>query len=154
VSVYGAFSKRLVRHAPGVARLMSQAHTAAIRASGGRLTPRFMGMPLLTMTTVGRKTGKQRETPMLFMRDGDDYVVVASNAGADRPPAWYFNATAAGRARVSVRGQAEAVTVREATATERERLWPELDAQYAGFGQYRSWTSRDIPILVLTPVSG
>jgi deazaflavin-dependent oxidoreductase (nitroreductase family) len=151
MNLYATLSTRLVKYAPRAGRLLSRAHTAAIRASGGRLTPRFLGMPLLTLVTVGRKTGKRRETPMLFMRDGEDYVVVASNAGDHKSPAWYLNATAAGRAEVSVRGTVTEVGVRDATDAERERLWPELEARYQGFAQYRAWTAREIPIVILSP---
>ena len=110
-----------------------------------------MGLPVLVLSTVGRKSGRLRHSPVFFVEEDGAYAVVASNAGSHRTPAWYLNATAAGSADVMLSGRVFPAEVREASAEERERLWPRLDALYEGYERYRGYTDREIPIVLLTP---
>ncbi len=141
----------MVRRTPALSRGLGALHAQIHRLSGGRLGNGFVGAPLLILRTTGRKTGKIRETPMIYLRDEGGYVIAASNAASDRSPAWFHNLIAAGGAEVVVRGRVTAVSAREADAAERERLWPLMDALYDGFSRYRQMTGRTIPLLVLRP---
>jgi len=107
------------------------------------------GMRILLLTSVGRRTGHQRIAPLLFVEDGDRFVVVASNAGDDRDPAWWLNLEANANARVQVRGEHYDVLARRADTEEEERLWPRLIEAYAPYRDYRRRTGREIPIVLL-----
>jgi len=132
-------------------RTLGRAHLLVQRASGGRLLSRVAGMPVLLLTTTGRKTGKPRTTPLTYFRDGDDYVVIASNGGEDAPPRWWLNLQADPRASVRLDGRTVSVVAREAPPDVRERLWPQITATYAGYARYERRTSRRIPVVLLTP---
>lgn len=84
--------------APG-AHAFSQLHAALFKLSGGRFGRRWSGVPVLVLITVGRKSGRRRETPVVYMRDGDDLVVLPAAAGSDRTPAWWLNLQADPHAR-------------------------------------------------------
>jgi deazaflavin-dependent oxidoreductase (nitroreductase family) len=132
-------------------RAAGRAHATVYRASRGRVLGRIAGMPVLLLTTAGRRTGKPRTTPLTFFRDGDDLVVVASNGGADRAPGWSLNLRRNPRAVVAI-GTAEVpVTARTASAAERARLWPEIVATHDGYAAYQRRTARRIPVVILTP---
>lgn len=111
------------------------------------------GMQILLLTSVGRRTGHQRITPLLFIEDGDTFVVVASNAGDDRHPGWWLNLQTTPQARVQVRGDHHEVVARRADPNEAERLWPALVEAYRPYEDYRRRTDRDIPIVLLERVS-
>lgn len=129
----------------------TKGHVALYRASGGRLGTRFRGAPVLLLNHVGRKSGASRTTPLMYLRDGDDLVLVASNGGARAHPAWFHNITAAGDATVQVGGESCAVAVHTASDGERARLWPELVGIYSSYEDYQLKTERQIPVVVLTP---
>ena len=111
------------------------------------------GDRLLLLTTVGRRSGEERITPVMYHRDGDRYVVVASKGGAPDHPAWYRNLTANPLARVEVGAETGTETfevrAREAEGEERERLYAERVAIAPGFGEYTRMTSRQIPVMIL-----
>jgi len=130
---------------------MGKTHLVVHRLSRGRLLGRVAGMPVLLLTTTGRRSGKPSTTPLTFFRDGADLVVIASNGGSDRPPAWSLNLQRNPRAVVRIGTGELAVTARTATAEERERLWAEITATYAGYARYQQRTARRIPVLLLTP---
>ena len=109
----------------------------------------LVGMPVLLLTTTGRKTGKQRTTPLTFLHDGADLVLIASNGGADRPPDWWLNLQHNPRAVVQVGRGKSTVTARTASADERARLWPVITAAYAGYAKYQQKTIRQIPVVLL-----
>ena len=120
--------------------------------SGGRLKRSFLfaaGQPVLALTTTGRKSGAKRSTVIACMPDGDDLVVVPSNAGQDRPPAWWLNLQADPQAEVDFRGEHRVVRARPASVEEVGRLWPRILEQYSGFEQYRRMTNREIPVVIL-----
>jgi F420H(2)-dependent quinone reductase len=108
-------------------------------------------MPVLLLTTRGRRSGKPRTTPLTFFRDGANLVVIASNGGADRPPDWSLNLEQNPRAVVKIGTDELAVQARTASTEERERLWVEITATYSGYARYQKKTARQIPVLILKP---
>ena len=150
--VYTRISPRLA-HKPG-ATPASRAHAWLIRRSGGRLGTRFLsGSRLLVLRTTGRRSGQPRESPMVYIEDGDIAVVCASNAASERPPAWWLNLQAQPDAEALVRGQWRRVRAREATEEERARLWPQLQASYEGFDHYQALATRALPVVMLEPAA-
>jgi len=130
---------------------MSKTHLLIHRLSRGRLLGRVAGMPVLLLTTTGRRTGKPHTTPLTFFRDGANLVVIASNGGADRPPDWSLNLQQNPRAVVKI--GTDKLTAQASTASPevRERLWPEITATYSGYARYQQKTARQIPVVILTP---
>jgi deazaflavin-dependent oxidoreductase (nitroreductase family) len=110
-------------------------------------------MPVLLLTTTGRRSGKARTTPLTFFRDGTDLVVIASNGGTDRPPGWSLNLQQTPRAVVQIGTDKLVVTARPASEQQRERLWSVITATYAGYARYQERTTRRIPVVLLTPES-
>lgn len=130
---------------------LSKAHLVIQRLSRGRLLGRVAGMPVLLLTTTGRRSGKARTTPLTFFQDGNDFVVIASNGGSDRAPDWWLNLQHDPRAVVEIGREELTVTARNAPAEQRERLWVEITATYSGYAKYQSKTARRIPVVLLTP---
>ena len=120
-------------------------------ATRGRV--RFsLAMPSALLTHRGAKSGIERTTPMLYFTDGDDVVLIASNGGAPRHPAWLHNVRANPEVGLSTDGRAEPYTAREADGAERERLWREATRMYPSFEKYRRRAgSRRIPVVVCSP---
>ena len=135
---------------------MSKLNTWAYKATGGRLGSKWRGgsnrfsapPPVGILTTIGRKSGEPRESPLLFLREGDRIVLVASQGGRATNPMWYLNIRANPKVTFQIRGEKLALTAREATDAERDEYWPKLDAIYPDFQNYRSYTDRKIPILI------
>ncbi|MFN0145420.1 MAG: nitroreductase family deazaflavin-dependent oxidoreductase [Dehalococcoidia bacterium] len=117
----------------------------------GRIGGTMRGGPVLLLKTTGRTSGKTRELPLIYIEDGENLVVVASNGGAPDHPSWFKNLVANPVANARTRAGERAVTARVASDAERDRLWPRLDAMYAGYSAYRAKTGREIPIVVLEP---
>jgi deazaflavin-dependent oxidoreductase (nitroreductase family) len=105
----------------------------------------------LVLHTTGRKSGQHRQTPLSFTRDGDAYVVIASNGGSPRPPDWYLNLQADDHVEVEVDGKRQPVTASTATGDDRERLWRQAVSSFAGYNGYQARTQREIPVVRLTP---
>jgi deazaflavin-dependent oxidoreductase (nitroreductase family) len=105
----------------------------------------------LLLTTTGRKSGKTRTTPLLYLRDGADIAVVASNGGSDSAPAWWLNLRATPAAHIELGRHKIPVTARKASQEERDRLWPAFTAGYNGYEKYITRTSREIPVVILEP---
>ncbi|MEU8899750.1 nitroreductase family deazaflavin-dependent oxidoreductase [Nocardia sp. NPDC048505] len=133
-----------------IQRLIMNVSAAVYRRSGGKLLGSVKGAPVLILSTVGRKTGKTRTTPVLYLQDGARYLVVGSYAGAPTDPAWVHNLRAQPAAEITVGEQTFPVTATELTAAEAEPLWPRLDAMYAGYADYRTKTDRAFPVFALT----
>jgi deazaflavin-dependent oxidoreductase (nitroreductase family) len=131
-------------------RAMSRTHGAVYRASGGRLLGRVAGMPVLLLTTTGRRSGTPRTAALTYFRDGADLVVVGSFGGSDMPPGWWLNLQRDPRASVLIGGTTSGVTARAATAEEYDRLWPLVTTTHPGYARYQERTSRPIPIVLLT----
>jgi deazaflavin-dependent oxidoreductase (nitroreductase family) len=126
-------------------------HVALYRLTGGRIGGRVYGAPVLLLTARGRKTGKARTTPLLYLQDGDRLVVVASKGGAPRHPAWFLNLAANPEVTVERGRERLAMRAREADDEERARYWPQVVAMYPGYEKYQQKTSRRIPLVVLEP---
>jgi deazaflavin-dependent oxidoreductase (nitroreductase family) len=132
-------------------RLITVCHRFLLRVSKGRLGTSIGGISMLLLENVGRKSGAKRITPLLFVEDSGRYVVVASNGGDDRNPAWWLNLQARPDAAVTVRGKRVEVKAHRAGPDETEVLWPRLEAAYKYYAEYRRRTDRDIPIVILEP---
>ena len=136
---------------PVLGRLM-RGHAAVYRATGGRLGARVPGLPsILLLDHVGARSGKGRTTPLVYMPDGDDLLVVASKGGHPQDPAWMHNLRAHPDTEVQVGGKRLKVHAREATPDERRRLWPKAAAYNPHWVRYRKRTSREIPLVLLEP---
>jgi len=136
-----------------VIRLMSVANVWLFRASRGRLGAKFLGgAPVLLLTTKGRKSGEPRTAPVLYLRDGERLVVVASKGGFSHHPAWYLNLAASPDVEVEIGDTRERRRARVVSGAEKEALWPKLVAMYRDFQQYQDRTERDIPVVVLEKV--
>jgi len=125
----------------------ARSRTAPPVRGGAVATPPPVGI----LTTIGRKSGEPRDSPLLYLREGDRIVVVASQGGRDTHPMWYLNLVANPQVKFQVRGEKLRLTAREATDAERDEYWPKLDAMYPDFANYRSYTDRKIPIVICEP---
>jgi deazaflavin-dependent oxidoreductase (nitroreductase family) len=128
-------------------------HGWVYRRSGGRLLGRMGGQPVLLLQTTGRRSGRTRTTPVQYLAEGDTFVVVASNAGAARPPAWYLNLRANPHARIRVGARNIDVRAQEAAGQERVALWRRLTAGNRYLGRAASKARRDLPLLALVPAT-
>lgn len=109
------------------------------------------GVPVCLLTHTGRRSGRLFTTPLLFLREGDRVVVVASQGGLPRHPQWYLNVRVHPEVTVQVRDEVRPMCARTATPEERAALWPRLVELYADFDTYQSWTDRVIPVVVCEP---
>jgi deazaflavin-dependent oxidoreductase (nitroreductase family) len=132
-------------------RFMSKLHVLLYRLTGGFLGGRVSGLPVLLLTHKGRKTGALYTTPLMHLRDGERYVVIASNAGAAKDPLWWSNLEADPDARVQVRRQIVPVKARPAGGEERARLWEAAKQAWSGYAEYEKATTRQIPVVILEP---
>jgi F420H(2)-dependent quinone reductase len=132
-------------------KLLTDGNVWAYRLSGGRLGGTFDGAPVLLLHHVGRRSGDRRVTPLLYLPDGDDLVIVASMGGTPKNPAWFHNLTAAPDTEVEVGRERRAVRAEVADAGEKARLWPRLVELYPAFATYQARAPRDIPVVVLRP---
>jgi len=143
-----------MRLRPAAIRAMGRSHRAVYRLTGGRLLGRVAGMPVLLLSTTGRRSGRARTTPLTYFEAGDDLAVVASNGGEDRPPSWWLNLQHDPRASITIGRLSEPVTARAASGEERARLWPTITTAYPGYAAYARRTSRSIPVVLLTRAGG
>jgi len=132
-------------------RMAKVIHPLVIRVSRGRLGWRFVGMPVLVLTTTGRKTGKPRATPLSAIEDGGHIYVIASKGGDDRHPAWYLNLVATPEVSVQRQGRTEPMLARVLTPEEKVQVWPVVTRTYKGYGDYQKKTDREIPVVELVP---
>jgi F420H(2)-dependent quinone reductase len=145
----------LVDRSWGVLRHLVGAHTVAYRATGGLIGHRVPGAPpMLLLDHIGAKSGKVRTTPLAYLADGDDVVLVASKGGHPRHPAWFHNLMANPETTIQVGSERRAVFARVADDQERARLWPEVVELYGGYQGYQERTDREIPLVVLEPRGG
>jgi deazaflavin-dependent oxidoreductase (nitroreductase family) len=132
--------------------IVPRVNIALFKQTGGRVGGRFFGAPVLLLHHVGRKSGQKRVSPLIYVADGDDLVLVASKGGAERNPAWFHNLVAAGEAEVELPGgERRRVRARLADDAERERLWPRCVEVYRPYASYQRSTDRRIPLVILTP---
>ena len=134
-----------------IERITSRLHRNIYRRSRGRRggTVGSNKRPVALLHTTGRRTGEEREWPVIYLRDGDRIIVVASNGGRDHHPAWYFNLRADPRCVVQLGGDRISVVARDAHPVERAELWPRLVAMYPAYEDYAAGTTRVLPVVVL-----
>jgi deazaflavin-dependent oxidoreductase (nitroreductase family) len=138
------------RFKPRTIRSIGRLHAWLWRLTRGRFVDAVGAAPFLLLTTKGRKTGRLRTTPVLYLEDGSDLVVVASFGGNDMHPAWYLNLKECPEAEVVIRGERRRVIAREITSEKKELIWRGLVKLYPQFEIYQQRTSREIPLLRLT----
>jgi deazaflavin-dependent oxidoreductase (nitroreductase family) len=131
--------------------LITALHRFVYRASGGWIGGWLPGQRFLLLTTTGRRTGRERTMPLLYVPDGGRFVVVGSNGGDDRPPAWWLNLQAVPEACVQAGRERRRVRARQAHGAELADLWARLEQSYRYYADYRRRTSREIPVVVLEP---
>jgi F420H(2)-dependent quinone reductase len=134
-------------------RLAGRAQSVLVDVTRGRVGGRQGGAPVMTLTTVGRKSGERRSTAVIYGRDGERLVVIGSNTGSERTPAWALNLEANPEAEIVIGGDRRHVSARLVGGEEeRERLWDEMNAIYGGFGIYTGRTDRQFKVFVLDEV--
>jgi F420H(2)-dependent quinone reductase len=149
----GTFGRRYTRRDARLQKIVTDIHIALYRLSGGRIGGTLLQMPMLLLTTWGRKTGKLRSAPLLYLPIDGEFVLVASNGGAQKHPTWYLNLEARPEAIVQIGPVRERAQARTASETERARYWPLLLRIYPTYAEYQRKTDRPIPLVVLTPTS-
>jgi len=129
--------------------LFGDEHVRQYEATGGKIGHDWNGASCLILRVKGRKTGTLRKFALIYGRDGDDYVLVASKGGAPDHPGWYKNLVANPAAEIQVRGDVIPVTARTGTAADKKRVWPTMTKQWPGYDDYQAGTKRDIPVVLL-----
>lgn len=126
---------------------------AVYRATGGRVWNKFLGSPVAILTTIGRKSGQIRRTPLLHIIEGETVVIAASKGGMSKPPVWMHNLRANPECEIQVGPNNRNMRAREATPEEEVDLWPKMTAMYKDFDEYRARTEgvRHIPLFILEP---
>jgi deazaflavin-dependent oxidoreductase (nitroreductase family) len=121
------------------------------RSTGGRIGGTVAGAPILLITTTGRKSGRPWTNPVMYQRDDDGYVVIASNGGSPRHPAWWLNLRSHPDATIQVGREVVQVSATRSSGAERERLLALMTKAYKGFAKYETKTTRKIPVVRLAP---
>ena len=135
-----------------IIKWMSRINTWAYKATRGKVGGKFLkGAPVALLTTTGRKTGESRVSPLLYLREGNRVILVASQGGAATNPMWYLNLKANPKVTVQIKDEILTLTARDATESERAEYWPKLTAMYSSFDDYQSWTDRVIPVVICDP---
>ncbi len=128
-------------------------HRAVFVASNGRVAGHLVGMPVVMLTTVGRKSGKTRHAMLTTPLElGDSFVRVASFGGDDRHPTWFLNLRERPEVEATMKGRRQTMVARVASGDERSDLWKRLTAAHPNYGGYQRKTEREIPVVVLDPV--
>jgi len=131
--------------------LLGQEHVARYQATDGEEGYLWNGVPILLLTTTGRKSGLARTTPLIFGRDGDDYLVVASQGGAPTHPQWFLNLLEDPTASIQVKAEHIKVTGFAGPNEDHDRLWLLVNSYWPNYDTYQSRTDRKIPVVVLRP---
>lgn len=140
------------RIADPIIRLMTVANVWVYRLTGGRLGGTFLrGAPVCLVTTTGKRTGRLRTVALLYLPDGADVVLVASKGGMAKSPSWYHNMMAHPEVDVQIGSDTRRMRARRATDAEKATLWPRLVAMYPDYDDYQARTTRNIPVLILSP---
>ena len=133
-------------------KLIQDANVGLYRITNGRIGGRYDRAPVLILHHVGRKSGEPRQTPLIYLQDGEDLVIVGSMGGTPKHPAWCLNVRdRPDDVAVEIKGDRVPVTARPATREERERLWPQLLDMWPAWEDYAQRTEREFPVFVLTP---
>jgi deazaflavin-dependent oxidoreductase (nitroreductase family) len=131
--------------------LLNEEHVKVYRETDGETGYLWNGAPILLLTSTGRRSGESRTTPLIFGRDGDDYLIVASMGGMPRHPWWYENLSANPEAEIQVMAGRIPVMARTAAPDEKPRLWQIMREIWPNYDEYQSRTEREIPVVILTP---
>ena len=135
-----------------ILKVRSALHRCIFSWTNGRVLGRWGGLPVVMLTTTGRRSGRPRTTMLASpVQEGDRIVLVASNGGAARHPDWYLNLRDRPEAGVAMRGRRERMRARTASAEEKDRLWPMVTNRSPSYARYQERTTRDIPIVLLEP---
>ncbi len=134
-----------------VALTVTGLHKTLYRLTGGRVGARMGPMDILVLTTTGRKSGAPRSTPLAYFRDGANFVLVASDGGADSNPAWYLNLQSKPEVTVLLGQTQQRMRAATAAPADRARLWAMIVRQSPNFAGYEKQTSREIPVVILQP---
>ncbi len=134
-----------------IIRCVSAVHEFWYRLTGGLVGGRVGRAPVLLLTTRGRKSGRQRTTPLLYVQDGRDLVIIASNGRSDQHPDWWVNLRSDPRAEVQLGRERLTMRAEKASAEEKGRLWPQITRMYPQYAGYQRRTKRDIPVVILRP---
>ncbi|MCV7229656.1 nitroreductase family deazaflavin-dependent oxidoreductase [Mycolicibacterium komossense] len=131
---------------------MSKAQTFIFKKTNGKFGNKFLkGSEVGILTTTGRKSGEPRDSPLLFLQEGQRIILVASQGGRATNPMWYLNLQANPAMTFQTKAGTFSLTARDATDAERDEYWPKLDEMYPDFVNYRSYTDRKIPIVICDP---
>ena len=122
------------------------------RLTRGAIGGQMAGLKVLLLTTTGRKTGKQRTTPLFYVSDGDNLAIVASNGGSDQPPTWWLNIKNNPEVEVQIGRRTMRARAEQANPEEKRRLWAMLAEMYPAYDDYQKRTAREIPVVVLRPI--
>lgn len=136
---------------PVLIKAIGRTHLALYKLTRGMIGASLAGKPMLLLTTTGRKTGVLRTTPLQYLKDGENLVIVASNGGNPSNPGWWFNLTATPEAEAQVGRQKQRVRAETAQGEERDRLWALLVDVYPEYDGYQKETERTIPVVILHP---
>lgn len=132
--------------------LFGKEHVDRYRATDGEEGHIWQkGSTVGLLTTKGRKSGEERTTPLIYGRDGENILIVASKGGAPEPPAWYLNLQESPEAEFQILGDHHKVKARDATADEKPPLWKQMAEQWPDYDEYQKQTDREIPVVVLEP---
>jgi deazaflavin-dependent oxidoreductase (nitroreductase family) len=131
--------------------LFGDEHVRKYEETGGKVGHDWNNTSVLILHSKGRKSGKTRKSPLIYGRDGDDYVIVASKGGAPQNPGWYENLRAHPDVAIQVWDKVIPVTARTGTAADKQRVWSMMVAQWPGYADYQAGTKRDIPVVLLRP---
>ncbi len=134
-----------------LARVGTAGHVVLYRLSGGKLGGAILGLPVLLLTTIGRKSGKQHTTPVAYFPNGDGYMIVASNQGQGKLPNWWLNMRESHQAQIEIGKRRMCVSAWQTSPEERQRLWPSVVARLSNYERYQQSTSYPIPLILLHP---
>jgi deazaflavin-dependent oxidoreductase (nitroreductase family) len=133
-------------------KVVTGLHRTVYDLTHGKVGGKTMGMPVLKLTTVGRKSGERRTTMLTSpLVEGDDVILIASFGGDDRHPAWYLNLVANPDVEIDIEGSKRLMRARVAEGEERARLWDAVTAKHDNYAGYQRKTDREIPVVVLSP---
>jgi deazaflavin-dependent oxidoreductase (nitroreductase family) len=142
----GSLTYKLITKAAG-------GHVQIYRLTGGRILGRAEKAPMLLVDHVGRKSARKRTTPLVYVRDGEDLLLIASMGGSPKHPAWFLNLREMDETEVQVGSRRLRVRPEEVSAEEKRRLWPRICEVWPAYQAYQDRTERDIPVVRLTPVA-
>ena len=134
------------------AKVIFGLHRQIFTATKGRIGGKAFGMPVLKLSTIGRRSGAVRTTMLTSpVQEGEDVIIIASYGGDNRHPTWFLNLRDNPEVEITMQGRTRKMKARIATPEEKEALWPRVTAKYKGYAAYQRRTDRDIPVVILSP---